>query len=52
MKGFRERIKAARTPQEARELLNEALLKVSDKAARRCQRAFDKLTFEGAQHGK
>lgn len=41
MKGYRERIKNAGSLEEAKQLLEEAKLKVSEKALRRCITAFN-----------
>ena len=43
--GYRERIKKAATLEEATFLLGSAYKLVSEKAYRRCQRAFDQLPF-------
>lgn len=44
-KGFRERIKAAQSLTEARMLLQEVNHHGSDRAIRRCHKAFNQLPF-------
>lgn len=45
MKGYRERIKTAKTLEEAKFLLEQVKAKCPEKYYRRCKRVFDQLPF-------